>query len=67
LIINTEANEKIKAIKVIDISGRVYNLPYVASKVNQAQINVSGLANGSYSAVISTENRIVSYKFIVIK
>jgi Secretion system C-terminal sorting domain len=67
LTINVEIAEKIKTIKIIDISGRVYNLPFIVSKGNLAQIDVSRLVNGSYSAIVSAGNQVMSYKFVVIR
>lgn len=67
LTINTGSDEKIKTVRIIDMSGKVYNLSYKLLKGNQLQVDVSGLINGAYSVVISAESNLRSYKFVVLK
>lgn len=67
LTVTISDGQNIKSIKVLDASGRIYDLPVNIASGNRLQVDVSGLSNGSYFVTILTGNGVLTHKFAVIR
>jgi hypothetical protein len=67
LSVKLNTDEVVRQIQIIDISGKVLNMPYKSKNNRLLEIDIANLKNGFYTIIISTESGVISSKFIVLK
>jgi hypothetical protein len=65
LIIEMEEPWKVKVVKLIDVSGIVFDIPFSITETDQLLLKIPDLKNGAYILKIETKDNVLNQKLIL--
>jgi hypothetical protein len=66
VVIRVAAAERIRSVQVVDFTGRRFSVNYKTISSNEIKADISSLANGTYSAIVLTENLVTMKKYLIL-